>query len=177
MYRAFYADNNGICNLHIPALKDKAFNITITGHNIIPSSFIFTPELDILSPEIYDLHMNPDKPNRTSNIQFSVNADDLHSGIESVYLLLSKDNFTSFCIHTMENNTQNPKNVYECYIKGINPGIYSYLAIARDYANKTNILYNEKFTFKIIKDSKEEGVLIFIYFSIIGLMVITSITI
>ncbi len=176
LYHTFYADNNGICNLHIPALEDKTFNVTITGHNTIPSSLIFTLELDVLSPEIYNLQMSPKNPNVSSTIQFSINVDDLHSGIESVYLLLSKDNFTTFWIHAMENNTQNPENVYECYIYGINPGIYSYVAIARDYANNSNILYDKAFTFKIVKNPKEADVFIFIIIlsSIMGAIGITS---
>lgn len=77
----------------------------------------------------------------------------------------------------MENNTQNPEKVYECYINGLNLGICSYIAIARDYANNSNILYNENFIFKIIENTKKEEIFIFIYSSIIGLIGIISITI
>ncbi|GAH85797.1 unnamed protein product, partial [marine sediment metagenome] len=41
LFRTFYADDEGYCNFTIPALKDNAYNISITGHNTKPSHFNF----------------------------------------------------------------------------------------------------------------------------------------
>lgn len=173
--RTFYTNDEGILKFTVPALNIQTYNVCITGHNSIPSYFNFNLKLDDIVPEINSLTMTPDNPNRNSTLYFSVNATDLHSKIESVYLILSNDNFLNYWIYPIENSMEG-NNLYEFYIDGLNPGTYSYLTIARDYANNTNFLYNVSNTFKIKGNSKELllFLLVSVFSSLVGVIGITT---
>jgi len=60
----------------------------------------------------------------------------------------------------MINNTQSTY-LYEYSLNGLNLGTYSYLTIARDYANNTSIFYNTHNFFKIKQDSNVKEILVF----------------
>ena len=173
LYRTFYTDAEGYLNFTIPALKNKEYNITITGHNVKPSQFNFTTQLDTISPEINNLQMIQDISNETDMIYFKTEAYDLYSGIENVFLLLSTNNFENFWIYIMEKNLEEENNKLELYLNSLPPGKYLYLAIARDYANNTTILYEDDFNFEVSKEQNKKGnsnrIYFLIFLSIIGL--------
>ncbi len=150
IYRTFYTDDNGICNFTIPALGNKTYNVVVTGHNVVPSYFNFTTLLDEIEPEIYDLKINKNTFNHTEPIYFEVNALDSISGLEKVFIVISKDNFSNYNIYEMKNHTSGNNNQFECFVDDLDPGVYSYLSVARDYANNTAILYNENYNFEIV---------------------------
>ncbi|MFX1295650.1 MAG: hypothetical protein ACFFD2_12465 [Promethearchaeota archaeon] len=64
------------------------------------------------------------------------------------------------------------KDIYELIITSLTSGKYSYLAIARDFANNINILFDENFHFEIIQDEKNYTNYIFIllFISFVGLI-------
>lgn len=157
IYRTFYADDMGMCNFTIPALGNKTYNVVVTGHNVIPSYFNFTTLLDEIEPEIYDLKINKNTFNQTEPIYFEVNARDSISGVEKVFLVISKDNFSNYNIYEMKNHTSGNDNQFECYVDDLDPGVYSYLSVARDYANNTAILYNENYNFEIVNPLLNNG--------------------
>lgn len=74
----------------------------------------------------------------------------------------------------MERNSIKDENVYEISLNGLFPGKYSYLALARDVTNNTNILYDQSFTFDIIPNRNDYNnyIILFILFPIMGLAVI-----
>ena len=130
LFHTYYASNEGILDLQVPALNDQTYNVCITGHNSIPSYFNFTPKLDDVVPKVSNLT------------------------IESVFLILSNNNFSNCSIYPMDNSTQ-IIDLYECYLDVLNQGTYSYLIIARDYANNTNIFYNASNIFWIRRNPNE----------------------
>ena len=91
-YYTAYADINGRVNFRLPAQAGEKYNVTITGHNLIPSYFNFSTLPDNLIPEISDEDCSPDEPTVSDNVCFEVNTYDLQSGLESVFLLQSEDN-------------------------------------------------------------------------------------
>jgi hypothetical protein len=173
LYRTLYADNEGNCNFIIPALKDKEYKIVITGHNVISSHFNFTTHLDTIKPEIEVLNMIQEKTNEIDTITFSAKAYDLYSGIENVFILLSKNDFEDFLILPMRKNDLDENYISELFNDNLLPGKYSYLAIARDFANNTNIIYDESFNFEVIGENQKDYIFLIyflIIFSIIGLI-------
>jgi hypothetical protein len=173
LYRTLYADNEGNCNFVIPALKDKEYEIVITGHNLIPSHFNFTTRLDTIKPEINILNISQENSNGIDTIYFIIEAYDLYSGIENVFILLSKNNFEDFLILPMEKNGLDENYIYKLYCSNLLPGKYLYSAIARDFANNTSIIYDIGFNFEIIDENQRDNKS-YIYFliisSIIGLI-------
>jgi len=168
LYRTFYADDEGYFNFTIPALRDNAYNISITGHIIKPSYFNFKPLLDTIEPQINNLQMRPNRINETTAIYFKVEAYDAHSGIENIFLLISNDNFENFKFYTMEKHIQGNEG-FEFLINSLTPGKYSYLVVARDFANNSGVLFDESFNFIVISgDSKKNNNLSYFYiFSLI----------
>lgn len=150
IYRTFFTDDNGICNFTIPALGNKTYNVVVTGHNVVPSYFNFNTLLDEIEPEIYDLKINKKTFNRSEPIYFDVKARDSISGVEKVFIVISKDNFSNYNMYEMKNHSGGNNNQFECFVDDLEPGVYSYLSIARDYANNTAILYNKNYNFEIV---------------------------
>ena len=148
-YKTIYADQNGTAILRLPPYNNEFFNVTITGHNLIPSYFNFTTVSDDFKPEIREVDWQPKNPSISDNICFNITTLDNHSGIESVFILLSKNNFKDYNYYRMLNHIQKEEINFECIFNKLDPGKYSFLIVARDYANNSEILYNENFRFSI----------------------------
>jgi len=167
LYCTFYADNEGHCNFVIPALGNKKYNVVITGHNIIPSYFNFNTSIDNMEPEINNLFIKTKTTNSTSNIHFETNANDIYSGIDNVFLLLSKDGFENYWIYPMEKYYQENDYLLVICLENLTPGEYSYLALARDLANNIHIYYSQEFKFEVIGRKNEDNIGIYSNFFIV----------
>ena len=71
--------------------------------------------------------------------------------MENVYLILSKNNFQSYNLYPPSNNLLEKRNDLSIAIGRLSPGDYSFFIFARDYANNTNIFYDNTFRFSIPK--------------------------
>lgn len=148
-YYTAYANKEGIAQFRVPAQVNETYNVTITGHNLIPSYFNFSTLSDNIKPELSSFEYVPQNPSVSDNICFNIEIYDNQSGIESVYLLISEDNFNNFTYYKLSNSIQENKKNFEFIINKLEPGDYSYMIVARDYANNTNIFYNGTFIFQI----------------------------
>ncbi len=151
-YYTTYADINGKVNIRLPAQAGENYNVTITGHNLIPSYFNFSTLADNLAPEISDEDCSPDEPTVYDDVCFEVNAYDLQSGLESVFLLQSEDDddFDEYSYYRMLNSFRDDEdNLFKHTIHNLDPGKYSFLIVARDWANNYHILDDDSFEFTI----------------------------
>ncbi|MFX1502363.1 MAG: C25 family cysteine peptidase [Promethearchaeota archaeon] len=148
-YYTAYADKNGLVSFRVPAQENEFYNVTITGHNLIPSYFNFTTLPDLNDPEITKVELIPQNPSTSNNIVFNIDAYDNQSGIECVYVFLSKDNFSTYLYYGTSNNFDENDETFSIEIGRLGAGIYSYFIFTRDYANNTRIFYNTIFNFSI----------------------------
>jgi hypothetical protein len=148
-YHTEYADINGDVFIQLPKQVNESFNVTITGHNLLPQFFNFTTKSDVVKPELVEVVVDPDPPTVSRNIYFNVETIDTYSGIESVYVFLSDDNFNSYNFYTLSNATQENEDIFEYILNKLDPGEYSYLIVARDYANNTDIFYSNSYVLSI----------------------------
>ncbi len=140
-----YSDINGEINFRLPIKKLK-FDVIVTGHNIIPSYFSFTPLSDVKAPQfVGSLSRDPEVPTVSDNICFNITSQDNHSGVEGVYLLVSENDFKDFTYQELENKSQGTLKAYSCDLKKLDPGEYSFIVIARDYAGNVVILEDKKY--------------------------------
>jgi len=167
--RTVYADIEGFVDFRLPAEANENYSVIITGHNIITSYFNFTTLPDVDIPELLAVNQTPLNPTATDSLIFTFNASDNHSGIESVFFLMSKNNFSDFSFHRLFNNFNENKQEFNLTLNKLEPGEYSYLVITRDYTNKTSIYYEEDFSFTIPKPDID-FVLIFALIMIVGLV-------
>ena len=168
-YRTVYADIEGFIDFRLPAEANENYSVIITGHNVIPSYFNFTTLPDVDIPNLIDVNQTPLNPTATDNLLFTFNAIDNHSGIESVFFLVSKNNFSDFSLHRLFNDFNENKQEFNITLNKLEPGEYSYLVITRDYTNKTSIFYEEDFSFTIPKPFMDY-VLIISSIMIVGLV-------
>ncbi|NVM44210.1 MAG: hypothetical protein HWN79_04780 [Candidatus Lokiarchaeota archaeon] len=150
-YRTIYADVDGLVEFRLPSEAYENYSVIITGHNVVPSYFNFTTLPDTDMPELNTVNYDPINPTATDNILFSFNASDKHSGVESVFLLLSKNSFSDFSLTRLSNRFNENKQEFNVTLNKLKPGEYSYLIITRDYTNKTSIFYEDIFSFSIPK--------------------------
>lgn len=150
-YYTTYADISGIATFRLPKQSSEIYNVTITGHNLIPSNFTFTTNLDNIKPELKGIHYLPKVPSTSDMIVFDVDVYDNRSGIESVHFFISNNNFTNYTYYTASNDFLENESTFTFNIDRYLPGEYSYFIFARDYANNTNIFYEENFRFTISK--------------------------
>lgn len=148
-YHTAHADKNGIVRFRIPAQENEVYNVTITGHNLVPSYFNFTTLVDNTLPDLHNIEYSPEKPSTSDKIQFNIEAHDDHSGIESVFLLVSMNNFENYTYYQLKNDYQENEDTFTLSMERLKPGDYSYFVVARDYANNTNVFFSETFTFTI----------------------------
>ena len=149
-YRTVYANKNGDINFRVPAQANETYNVTLTGHNLIPSYFNFTTLLDGLDPDFLDEDCNPKDPTVSDNICFDIEVIDSQSGIESVFLLKSKDDdFDDYEYYEMLNSFKDDEEDYKYTIDKLDPGEYYFLIVARDWANNIEILDDESFEISI----------------------------
>jgi len=168
-YRTVYADIEGFIDFRLPAEANENYSVIITGHNVIPSYFNFTTLPDVDIPNLIDVNQTPLNPTATDNLLFTFNASDNHSGIESVFFLMSNNNFSDFSLHRLFNDFNENKQEFNITLNKLEPGEYSYLVITRDYTNKTSIFYEEDFSFTIPKPFMDY-VLIISSIMIVGLV-------
>ncbi|MFX1392023.1 MAG: C25 family cysteine peptidase [Promethearchaeota archaeon] len=143
-YYTAYADKNGFVTFRLPAQVGENYNITITGHNLIPSYFNFTTLQDIISPYFGDEEYSPENPTTSDNICFDVEAFDFQSGLESVFLLQTEnDDFDEYEYYEMLNRFQDDDNIFTHELQKLKPGKYFFLIVGRDWANNYKILDDE----------------------------------
>ncbi len=172
-YRTVYADKNGFVDFRLPIGANENYSTIITGHNIIPSYHNFTTLKDTDNPMVSNVSYAPINPTVSDNLRFSINASDNHSGIESVFLLISKNNFTDFSTHRLSNHFNENKGEFNITLNKMEPGEYSYLVIARDFTNNTTVHYEHNFSFTIPKPFTD-FVLVIASIMIVGLAGISS---
>ncbi|MBY8987082.1 MAG: hypothetical protein KGD61_01410 [Candidatus Lokiarchaeota archaeon] len=150
-YRTVYSDINGFVDFRLPPEANENYSVIITGHNVIPSYFNFTtlPDTDI--PELLTVTRIPLNPTVTDNILFSFTTSDNNSGIESVFFLLSNNNFSVFSLNRLNNDFNENKQEFNITLNKLEPGEYSYVVITRDYTNKTSVFYEDNLNFSIPK--------------------------
>ncbi len=146
-YHTAYADENGLVSFRVPAQENEIYNVTITGHNLIPSYFNFTTIPDTTNPQLFGIDMMPKRPTTSNQITFRIETYDNNSGIESVYVLLSKNNFITYSYYSSTNYFEENKEVFNITTERLTPGKFSYCVISRDYANNTNVFYHSGFKF------------------------------
>ena len=175
-YRTIYADAEGFVEFRFPCEAYENYSAIITGHNIVPSYFNFTTLPDTDMPELRTVNHFPLNPTAIDNIAFSFNASDGHSGIESVFLVLSKNNFSDFSLTRLQNGFNENKQEFYVTLNKLEPGEYSYLVITRDYTNKTSIFYEDNLKFSIPK-LITDFVLVVVSIMIIGLVGISVVAV
>jgi len=172
-YRTVYADINGFVDFRLPFGANENYSVIITGHNVIPSYHNFTTLLDTDNPMVSNVNYAPINPTVSDNLLFSINASDNHSGTESVFLLISKNNFTDFSTHRLSNHFNENEREFNITLNKMEPGKYSYLVIVRDFTNKTTVYYEDNFNFAI-PTPFTDFVLVIALIMIVGLAGISS---
>jgi len=166
-YRTIYADENGLVNFRLPPQADEIYDVTITGHNLVPSYFNFSTIANNYKPQIINATWFPESPSILDKICFNITAFDNHSDIESVFILLSDNNFEDYSYYRIPNDKYQELITLEYELNKLDPGDYSFAFFLRNYANNSNILYDENFKFIIPKPLMD-------YVLIVVLMMIIS---
>jgi len=148
-YYTAYADNEGQVVFRLPPQSNETYNVTITGHNLIPSTFNFTTKEDTSIPELIDFEFNPKKITVDDNPNFRFISQDTHSGVESIFILLSNNNFQDYFFYQVKNNFHQNFEIFNITLNKLKPGDYSYAFVIRDYTNTTNIYYESSYSFLI----------------------------
>ena len=149
-YRTVYADIHGEVDFRVPTQANENYNVTITGHNLIPTYFKFTTLPDSIDPEFLDDETSPKEPTVSDNILFDAEVIDLQSGVQSVYLLQSRnDDFDDYEYYQLSNSFKDDREDYKCTIDKLDPGDYYFLILARDWANNVEILDDNSFKISI----------------------------
>jgi hypothetical protein len=146
-----YADRNGIAKFRLPPLANETYNVTITGHNLVQTNFSFTTLPDTTKPEFIGSECIPKDPLTSDSIYFNIETFDNYSGIESVYILLSDNNFENYNYFSISNGLLEDQSLLTLNIDKVKPGEYSYCFISRDYANNSQIIQNSGFKLTIPK--------------------------
>ena len=172
-YHTVYADKNGIAKFRLPAQANETYYVTITGHNLIPSYFNFTTLPDNSTPQLLGFEYIPENPSTSKIITFNIEAHDNHSGMESAYIFLSKNNFTDYTYFGLSNSFEENSQTFSINADRLIPGEYSYLIVVRDYANNTNIYFDSTFEFIILTPMIDYVLLvsIVVIISIVGISV------
>jgi len=172
-YRTIYADINGQVDFRLPPGAYENYSVIITGHNVIPSYHNFTTLPDTDNPIILDANHSPLAPTVSDNIGFSIHARDNHSGIESIFVIISENNFHEYSIYRLVNEFNENNEQFDFILNKEEPGYYSYVIVARDYLNNTSLLLSDKFNFAIQKPFTD-AVLIITSILIVGLVGVSS---
>ncbi len=150
-YHTVYADENGLVSFRVPAQENEVYNVTITGHNLIPSYFNFTTIPDTTNPQLFGIDMMPKRPTTSNQITFRIETYDNNSGIECVYVLLSKNNYVTYSYYGSTNYYEENKEIFTITTERLTSGEFSYCIVSRDYANNTNVFYNSGFNFYVFE--------------------------
>jgi hypothetical protein len=149
-YSTFYADENGIAKFRLPLGSGIIYNVTITGHNYVPSYFNFTTLADVNSP-FPSINSTSEIPTTFTNIHYDIYTNESESGIECIYSFISINGFDSYSTYFISNDYQEKNSILEIIMDKLDPGKYDYsfYIFARDYANNTQ-LYSPFISFYII---------------------------
>jgi len=172
-YRTIYADIDGQVDFRLPLGAHENYSVIITGHNVIPSYHNFTTLPDTNDPIILNTNHSPLAPTVSDNIEFSILAEDNQSGIESVFIIFSDSNFDDYSIYRLANEFNENYEQFDFILNKEGPGSYSYIIVARDYLNKTSLLFSDEFNFAIQKPFTD-AVLIITSILIVGLVSVSS---
>ena len=148
--RTVYGDEKGNVKFRLPLGEGITYNVSISGHNLAGlSNFSFTTLPDNETPTINDVDLSATPTFFGTNLDFAINTTDDASGIESVFVLFSTNNFESFTYHQVRNRFDENRCNFDFKVSTLNEGTYQYLVCTRDYANKTDILYQTNFQVNI----------------------------
>ncbi len=172
-YRTIYADISGQVDFRLPPGANDNYSVIITGHNVIPSYHNFTTLPDTDKPFILNANHSPIAPTVSDNIEFSIHARDNHSGIESVFVVISENNFSDYSIYRLANEFNENNEQFDLILNKEEPGSYSYIIVARDYLNKTRLLFSDNFYF-VIQKPFTDAVVIITSILIVGLVGVSS---
>ena len=148
-YFTKYADEDGLVRFRIPNEEYEDYNVTITGHNLVPSYFNFTALPDNTLPEVSSVECCPKNPKTSILATFNIQVQENKSGIESTYICYSKNNFSDYSYYGSSNIIEENNDLFQITIEKLKSGKYSYFIILRDYANNTNVIYNSEFFFSV----------------------------
>jgi len=174
-YFTAYANKEGIVKFRLPAQSNEKYNVTITGHNLIPSYFNFTTIEDSYLPELRNIECIPNNPTISDRIQFNFEGYDNQSGVESITVLLSDDNFNNFESFQVSNGVLDNAQNFNLTLNKLDPGEYAYAVVIRDYSNKTRLYYDNAFSFSIATPLTYY-VLIFTLIMLVGLAGLLSLS-
>ncbi|MFX0023155.1 MAG: C25 family cysteine peptidase [Candidatus Hermodarchaeota archaeon] len=145
-YHTAYADENGLAKFRVLAQANEFYNVTITGHNLIPSYFNFTTLEDNENPVFSGSECMPSNPKTSIITALNIETHDSKSGIECVYVFLTKNNYTDYKFYGSSNSIYQNKQLFCIDTEKLTPGKYSYYIFTRDYANNTIIFQDPSFT-------------------------------
>lgn len=148
-YRTTYADSDGKVSFRLPPQSNETYNVTITGHNLIPSTFNFTTLEDSNFPELIDSEHSPQKVTIDDNPFFSFVSEDTHSGMESIFIILTKNNFQDYFFYRIRNEFNQNLKTFNISLNKLKPGDYSYSILLRDYSNNTKIYFESSYSFLV----------------------------
>ncbi|KKL96989.1 hypothetical protein LCGC14_1838970 [marine sediment metagenome] len=150
-YFTEYADYDGYVKFRLLNQANEFYNVTITGHNLIPSYFNFTTITDDTKPELVKVSYVPRNPSPSEEISFNLEFSENKSGIESAYLFISGNNFKDFMYYSQSNGLLESESEFRIAIDKLIPGDYSYFVFTRDYLNNSKVFSDEAFKFTITK--------------------------
>jgi hypothetical protein len=140
-YRTVYGNSEGKVSFRLPAQANENYNVTITGHNLLPTYYNFSTLADENKPTFSDDDYNPSEPTISDNIKFEIEVSDSQSGIEGVFILESNENdFDEYECYKMFHSVQDEEDVYTYTINKLEPGDHYFVILARDWANNKRIL-------------------------------------
>lgn len=168
-FYTFYSDKEGYAETRLHYDANENYTATVSGHNLIPTQFTFTAVKENETPNISEFSWTPKDPKISENLCFNISVEDDITGVESVFVLISKDNFETFQYFTFTQNSQTDENDYSCLTDKFDSGQYSFVIVARDYANNVNMYFDDSFTFSI-PISPMQIFLMIIGFSVIGML-------
>jgi hypothetical protein len=168
-YYTFYTNDEGYAETRLHYDFNETYTATISGHNLIPTQYNFSTIKEQESPEILEFSWGPKDLKISENLCFNLTVRDKITGVESVFALISNNNFKTFDYYPFQITQDIDNAQYTCLTDKFDPGRYTFLIVARDYANNIKVYYDPAFTFSIPL-SLMEIFLVFIGFSVFGIL-------
>lgn len=147
-YRTVYADINGVVNFRVYPTANEMYNVTITGHNLVPTHFNFTTMPDTNKPEILDVDCSNQVATSMINICFDIYTCDNASGIKDAIVLIINSQSGGYFSYMSSNLLEENRTKFHANLDKFEPGEYMMIIASRDYANNTEI-YSVSFQFSI----------------------------
>ncbi len=148
--RTVYGDRNGNVKIRLPLGANITYNVSISGHNLLgTSNFSFITLPDTESPNITNVGVSITNGFLSTEVNFIINTSDDASGIESLFVIFSTDNFNSFFYHQIRNEFNENQHYFDFTIDTLQVGTYQYLIYTRDYTNKTEMKYQSSYRITI----------------------------